>query len=253
VLTWVVVPASEVMVPRDLTLSEIQAVCEPSVTEKEEAIETLETQTEQLRAKVADRQAKVKELESEMAQRSQRGRALVAELERTKSELEQAKMELAVAEAEKRRLAAELTVTQDRLASTEEALDDQITSTAIAREDALANKWHRFLNDAQLDICEKGNRKKLGTCREAVLAKLSRGEVQNAFSHCVRSRQATPGVLELEDEGAMPTFTYWINQEDRVLRGWAVHLCDPTLPEAEDFLQEQHLPTSQHAAVLPRL
>ena len=50
----------------------------------------------------------------------------------------------------------------------EEALEVQVQRTERAKEDALVNKWYRFLNDAQLSICERGNRKKLGQCRETV-------------------------------------------------------------------------------------
>jgi len=241
---------TEVLVPRDLTAAELEAACAPSVADKARDLEEAHEKVRNLNADIATKEAKVAELEAEMAGRAERGRALVAELERAKSELEEMKVQLEEAVAEKERLFEELTVTTAKLEETEVALEEQIVKTERAQEDALTNKWYRFINDSQLEICERGNRKKLGKCRETIQAKLQEPERRDKFAHCVRSRQATPVVREIEKGAVLPEFAEWIDQEDKISKDWYVDLCDPTLPEAEDgFWDEEHLPETDDGDV----
>ena len=180
-----------------------------------------------------------------MKRRSTRGAALVRELEQAKAELADAKQALKVAQEEKNELLDELKETVIQLEATEEELVEQKRKTEYAKEDALTNKWFRFINNAQLEICERGNRKKLGKCREAVEGLLIAPEIRDQFTHCVRSGQATPSVHEIEKKQSLPEFSTWLNQDDKIVRGWYLLLCDPTLPEREDgFLNEEHLPKS---------
>ncbi|MCA9494339.1 MAG: hypothetical protein KC621_30645, partial [Myxococcales bacterium] len=91
--------------------------------------------------------------------------------------------------------------------------------------------------------CEKGNRKKMGNCREAVLASLSTDTRQSKFAHCIRSGQAQPVVHERQGNGDLPDFSEMLNEEEKLVKGWYVEFCDPTLPERDDApLSEGHLP-----------
>ncbi len=246
IMGWVLKPAEqvEVQVPRDLTLDEIEAMCSPKVQAKAEELDEANEKIMVLEAQVADRKQKVEALETEMSKRAEAGRSMARELEAAKAELAQVKMELEQVKVEKARLEVELADTVEKLEETEEALEDQIEMTDRAKEDALTNKWYRFLNDAQLEICERGNRKKLGRCRETVLAQVSLDARRDKFAHCVRSKQATPSVHELEKDEQMPAFSEYINQDERVVKGWYLQWCDPTLPEADGFLDEDHLPST---------
>lgn len=249
VVAWVAKPEQqrEIQVPRELTAAELEAACAPAIAETAEELEAANEKVAVLTKEVAAQEAKVQELEAEMSRRSSRGRALVAELEAAKKELAEVKAQLAQAQEEKARLVEELSATVAKLEETEERLEEQIQLTQRAKEDALTNKWYRFLNDAQLDICEKGNRKKLGRCRETVVATLKTDDMQNRFAHCVRSRQATPSVHELQRGQELPQFSEYLNEDERVTRGWYVQLCDPTLPEADGFLNEEHLPSTANS------
>ena len=252
VLTLIIRPAAEieVPVPRDLTEAELQAACAPAIADKARDLEAAHERVRDLSANVATKEAKVAELEQEMARRAERGRALIMELEQAKKELEEAQVALVVAEEEKARLVEELTITTAKLEETEVALEEQIVKTERAQEDALTNKWYRFINDSQLEICERGNRKKLGKCRESIVAHLQVDEVRDAFAHCVRSNQAVPTVREIEKGADLPQFAQWIDQDDRITRDWYVLMCDPTLPEAEDgFWNEERLPATDDGAL----
>lgn len=239
---WVVKPAEvvEKQVPRELTAAELQAACAPELETKVTELEAAQTKVAFLEKEVSDRDARVKELEA----RQGSGRNLAAELAQAKKDLEDARSQLEVARAEKEQLVVELTQTKEKLAETEVALAEQVEKTETAKEDALVNKWYRFINDAQLEICERGNRKKLGGCREAVTASLMSNTRRDKFAHCVRSGQATPTVKEVEkNQETLPDFSEFIDQEQKQTRDWYVLFCDPTLPEIEEgLLNEQHLP-----------
>ena len=139
-------------------------------------------------------------------------------------------------ESEKANLVAQLTQTRTVLAQTEEALDDQIDLTEEVHEDWIDQHFERFVNAAQLEICERGNRKKLGACRETVTGLLRRDKVVVAFEHCLRSGQEAPMVVNHDIDGPLPMFASYLDQRDKVVRDWAVQSCDPTLPEAPALL-----------------
>jgi len=236
-------PETYVEVPRELTQEELVSVCSPFILEKTNELEEAQDKVQTLSTTVNEKEAKVQNLEDEMKRRSVRGAALVRELEQAKAELQDAKVALQVAQEEKNQLLDELKETVIELEKTETELVEQKEKTEYAKEDALTNKWFRFINDAQLEVCERGNRKKLGKCREAIEALLTDPNIRDQFTHCVRSGQATPSVHELEKKSSLPEFSQWLNQEDKIVRDWYLLLCDPTLPEKEDgFLDEEHLP-----------
>jgi hypothetical protein len=236
----------EVKVARDLTAEELAAVCATEVQESATELAEAQNKVTFLEREVDDREARVVELETEMARRSDRGRDLVAELEKVKRDLQEALVALEEARAEKDRLVVELTQTKETLAETEQALATQKKQTARAQEDALVNKWYRFINDAQLEVCEKGNRKKLGNCRETVQATLMTNPRRDKFAHCVRSGQAMPMVREMSKGESLPDFSEMIDEEQKQTKGWYLLLCDPTLPEkADGFLDEKPLPPTE--------
>jgi len=246
VVGWVSKPIErvEVPVPRELTVAEIDGLCAPQVVEKAEALTEANERIESLTAEVALRKTKVEDLENEMARRSDAGRALALQLETAREALASATEELTQVKQQKAELEVELELTVSQLEQTEEALEVQVQRTERAKEDALVNKWYRFLNDAQLSICERGNRKKLGRCRETVTMELGGDATRDRFAHCVRSRQSAPSVHELEKGTQLPEFATYINEDDRIVRDWYVQFCDPTLPEADGFLDEQALPST---------
>ncbi|MEQ1503716.1 MAG: hypothetical protein ABMB14_15865 [Myxococcota bacterium] len=251
IIGFVVKPAKEleVKVPRDLTAAELAAACAPDLETKVTELEAASGKVAFLEKEVTDREARVKELEAEIQKRNERGRSFVAEFEQAKRDLEEARAQLEIARQEKEQLVLELTQTKEELAKTEQALVEQKGMTEQAKEDALVNKWYRFISDAQLEVCEKGNRKKLGSCREVLQSTLMSNVRRDKFAHCVRSGQAVPTVRELEKDESLPDFAEMIDEEQKQTKGWYVLFCDPTLPEKNDFIGEEHLPQTAEAGV----
>lgn len=234
----------KITVTREPTDDEIKAKC-GAIEQVKDELTAAQTKVANLEREAAEKEGKVKELETRIAKGAKAGGEMRAELERLKLELADTKQKLAVAEAEKERLLVELTDTKQELADTKEALVETTEQRDQAREDALYNRWQKFLAASQLEICDKGNRKKLGGCREAVTAALAVKARQDKFAHCIRSGQAQPMVHEQEKDAALPQFAEMMDEEVKQVKGWYVEFCDPTLPEKDDAaLAEKHLEPS---------
>jgi len=217
----------------NITTDEVKfgEVCAPIIQETETEIASMNHKIDTLETDIATRQQHVDELRSEMKRRAEGGRHLWKELQDAKEQLAQVKQERDLLVVAKEQLVEQLTRTVEKLAVTEEKLEETIEIAEEFRYESIHQNFDRFVNEAQLQICEKGNRKKLGKCREIVTDLLTRPDVHGKFNHCLKSGQETPNVVELEPELSMPQFGYYLNQEDRVVRDWYIHLCDPTLPE----------------------
>ncbi|TVQ86192.1 MAG: hypothetical protein EA397_20385 [Deltaproteobacteria bacterium] len=222
---------------RDMTDEEIERLCDPFVSETVAVLTEAQAKVVDLEGKVLAKEAEIEEMERVMTQRAAAGRRMSAELEAAKAELVSLREQLEVAVAEKETALKELERTTKVLKETEEELVQTQGKLTQAERDVLNNRWKAFRQDAQLEICERGGRRKMGRCREAVEGALDR-EVEAKFRHCLKSGQAVPGLREADRNlESLPSHSQWLNQDERLVRGWFVVLCDPTLPEAEDFTQ----------------
>ena len=226
-----------VEVARDLTPEELEKVCETLVANALTKLTDAEEKVQSLSSKVAEKEAKVAELEAEMKKRGERGKSMYRELKAARAELLTLRQELTVAVEEKERLVVELKETVERLEETEETLEVTKGKLEIAKEDALKNRWVGFVQDAMLQICEKGNRKKMGRCRETITEALT-PTMRDKFRHCIKAGQSVPAVLEAEKkQKKLPLYAEWLGQDNKVTKGWYVLFCDPTLPEADDLTE----------------
>lgn len=222
-----------VEISKDLTNEEIDALCAPKVDEAVADaagdLEEAQGRVRTLEAQVDAKQREVERLEADMERRAEKGSALAGELERARGALRTLETELERAIEEKETLMVELR-------RTEVALEEQEAKTDLAKEESLVFKWRSFVGYAQLEVCDKGLRRRMGRCRETVAAAFDR-EIRREFERCLKSGQEMPTVGEVDrprrDE--LPAFAVWIDQDERVTRGWYVQLCDPTLPEPDQF------------------
>lgn len=179
-------------------------------------------QVDDLTSEIKDKQTKIADLEREMARRASAGADLVKQLGDAKQELVIVKKRLTEALANEDLLQAELTTTS-------QALDTQKKTTAEVRTELVDTKWESFVEKSQLDVCERGTRKRVGHCRQDVVAALD-DDIHQQFTHCLRAGQEPPDIHEGVKE--LPTFSQWLTPSDRDVKGWYVQLCDPSLPES---------------------
>jgi len=237
-------PEKEVVeVVRAPTAEELAALQVDSA-EKDE-LSLAQIKVAELERESAVKERKVMELEARIAKGAEAGARLREELRQVKEELEQTQVALAQAEEEKEELLVALRETTLQLEATEAELVVTKVQRDDAREDALFNRWNDFVHSAQLEICDKGNRKRLGNCREAVMSTLASIERQNRFAHCVRSGQAQPTVAEVVKGEDLPEYAELIEENTKQVKGWFVDFCDPTLPErADNALATGRLPAT---------
>lgn len=220
---------------RDLTDEELETMCNPFLTDTLSVLTEAQAKVVDLESQVKQKEAVVAELERKAAAGAVAGRKLRAELEAARAELVTLRAELERAVTEKEQALAELDRTVETLRQTEEVLEETKTKLTIAEGDVLTNRWRAFAREAQLEICERGGRRKMGRCREAVQTALG-AEIEGAYRHCLKSGQAVPGLREAtKDLPGLPDFARWLDEDERTLKGWYIVLCDPTLPEAPDF------------------
>ena len=212
-----------------------------------EALEAAVVEKDSALADLQERQAKVESLESLLADREAELAALKAQDVRDEArraeaqkkwrameaEIAQLRTELAQVEAERDQLRGEL---KQALAD----LDAQIAATDHARSRARVykkasdqNLWFAFLNNAKVQICDKGTRRAHDKCHSAVDSFFDKA-AQDRFAACVGAQQAVP-VLKQTDgkEAALPKHSVALPDDNRFTKkGWYVLYCDPTLPEA---------------------
>lgn len=199
---------------------------------KEEAQQTEITAANQkvteLSGAVKSKEEEVKLLELKVKKSQGRSAALKKELEEKIAELDGLKVQLDTALAEKAALEEDLVVSREetRVARQE---------TQVAQDETVDARWETFQAEAQVAICEKGFRNKLARCKEEVSASLT-GARATRFKQCVRSRQATPRLVKVDEDEKdpqLPRWSEWFSQESKFTEDkWFITFCDPTLPEA---------------------
>lgn len=226
-MAWFLKPSDATEIVREPDAAELAVLCQGEGDDPADALTDAQARVASLERDVANKARAVAELEAEMDRSADRGAALAAELDRARGALGSAQRALQQAEQAKDALLSELKLVNEELQVTERQRD-------VAREDALFNRWNSFVKNSQLEICDRGNRKKLDSCREIVEAAIRADDRRERFGHCIRSGQATPAVAMLDKGASMPDFAEMIDERQKLTRGWMILFCDPTLPEGDD-------------------
>ncbi|MCB9665233.1 MAG: hypothetical protein H6732_14070 [Alphaproteobacteria bacterium] len=237
-VTWVALvpnlPDEPVVVeiPREYAPSELQIVCLPYMRQTAETLEEAQTKVTALELRVREKEAEINRLEAEVRTGADVGEDGKVRLEEARAQLDSLEAELASAVAEKTELLRDLARTREALAGTRMALAATEARVLEVREEKLEERWLRFVQNAQLTICEDGTAERLLRCRDQVSSALEPYRLR--FKQCVRSNQATPEVRKARRPDEVPEgFGVWLDRDLRDVRDWYVLFCDPLLPEAE--------------------
>lgn len=224
--------------PAEVRTVQIEVPVEVPATDDLQAQDELsvaQNKVSDLERTVATQERQVNELEEKLRKGAVAGKSLRAELAAVKAELVETEKALAVALQEKEEVLVQLKLTTEQLEQTEVKLAEVTVQRDDAREDAMYNRWQDFVKGAQLEVCDRGGRKKLGNCREVVAAAVRSPENEARFAHCLLSGQAQPTIRELDKDTELPTFSAMLDEEQKQTKGWYVEYCDPTLPENADL------------------
>lgn len=220
----------EVEVLRDYTPEELQIACLPLMRQTATTLEEAETQVEALAVQVREKEAQVAALEKKV--RAERGAKSVArnELAQAKKELETLQQALTDAETAYTELEKELKQTKAALSSTKTKLVSEKARTQRAEEDSVAQRWTGFVTDSLLTVCEKGTKGRIEKCREAVAAAVA--PHQRRYLSCVRSGDTIPSLRFNDKLESLPSDAIWLDDSNKLIKGWYIEFCDPALPEA---------------------
>jgi DNA repair exonuclease SbcCD ATPase subunit len=236
-IIWLLKPAETktVEVPRDLTQEELEEVCAPFIIEKDDEVQAVQAKMVTLAKDLKAKREEVEELKKKIAGQGGGGggSALRAELEKAKRQIAEMTEELETVKAERDQLIVDLRKTIVQLEEAEARAEFEAEQKELYKADALVNKWKHFKAQSTVDICDHGGRKKMGRCRETV-AEMMTDAAWNEFKHCVLAGQAVPTVREIDSKKeTLPEYSRYMDQENKVVKDWAILLCDPTLPEAD--------------------
>ena len=100
------------------------------------------------------------------------------------------------------------------------------------KNESTENLWSSFGNNAKVELCDRGSRRRHDKCHEAVEAVLTPA-LKERFKVCVDSYQAVPVLRRLDKKEALPPYSEQLPEDNKFTdNGWYILFCDPTLPEA---------------------
>jgi DNA repair exonuclease SbcCD ATPase subunit len=198
-------------------------------------LESATARVTSLETDVAKKADEVQVLELKVKKAKGQSAALKKELEAKQAELTELQEQLAEAQAEQQRLEGELTVSRSE---TQEAREE----TRVAQGETVDARWEGFRTTVVLTVCEKGNRKRMETCRGEIQAAMDSKRAAR-FKQCVGSWQAQPRLVRVDDKDKnpeLPRWSEWLAEESKFAgQKWYLVFCDPSLPEARFGAEEE--------------
>jgi hypothetical protein len=243
----VVIPPPEV-IQDEISEEDLIALCE-ELTEPEKAqVVAAHERVTSLQAALADREAELASLKAKTEKNAGRRAAAAQRWQEMEQEIASLHIQLAEAESEREELRVELKQTL-------RDLDRQIAQTSKFKrkakrykQESTQNLWAAFTNNAKVQICDRGTRKRHAKCHEAVDSVMDTKQREH-FTLCVDTYQAVP-VLKKADKGEpLPAYAEWLPDDNKFTRnGWYISHCDPTLPEAKDWdLEDAPAPSNNRS------
>jgi hypothetical protein len=234
---------SEPMVIKEhLTAEEIAAFCEDEVKDERASLGTAQDKVTDLQSRLDARESELSTLQKEAQSKKASAGAAWMEM---KKKVEALEAEVATLETELQGALVERDDLLVELKQTVVALEQQIKATQKQKErgdkfkaESHQNLWTTFAAQANVNICDRGSRKRHDKCHDAVAEALNKSDVQNKFIECDDTNQATPVLVQAERNdrktGNLPPYAKWLDDDSRFTnKGWYVQFCDPSLPEAD--------------------
>jgi|GEM_PF-7029407 len=212
-----------------LEYNELYAHCEPLEGSERDMLISAQIKVDDLEGEIAVKEQEIADLEV----KAKESVSLRKELIKQKTLLKGLKQKLQAAEQERTELIEKL----------EEALEDVSVAQGVAREakrETMDERWERFQAETMLQVCDKGNARKLEKCRGVVRAAFSVDREQR-YRGCVRARNSVPQLRQADKSmKELPMFADWLDQDSKFTKNrWYFLFCDPTLPEAPDTVEDE--------------
>lgn len=230
----VVIPPPEV-IEQQITDEQLAMLCKDLTQDEKEKVVSAQEKVVKLQTELDAREKELSDLKAKAAGDEAKKKAAAKRWKEMEDEVARLRVELAAAEQERDQLRTELKQTL-------RDLDRQISETKKYRAKAehfqaesTKNLWAAFTNNAKVEICDRGTRKRHEKCHEAVDIAFNQ-QMRDRFTTCVDTYQAVPVLKKAEKGETLPQFAESLPDDNKFTKkGWYVIFCDPTLPEAKEF------------------
>jgi seryl-tRNA synthetase len=221
------------VVPERLSQEEIASICATLTLDAKEQIQQAQDAVSSLRSTLAAREQELAELHDQRRRSAEAGAAVKARLAELEAEVSSLRTELVAVTQQRDQLMVELKDTVRKLEEQIRETDKYKAEAKKWKRQSTANAWRSFIAEAKVAICDRGTKKRHESCHEAVEEAMGE-RVQDLFEQCVDSQQAVPMLIQSEKADGFPAFSESLPADKRfTTRGWHIRFCDPTLPEAD--------------------
>lgn len=212
--------------------ADLEALCAaaPATSDAIGRANAAQTKVSTLQGELDRASAELVELESALLAGKTRDAAADRRKKELESQIARLTGEVNTAAVERDAARAELEAALVKLDETQATAEAAQAEAELQRARASGNGWAAFRAEAQLQLCDRGGKRKHAKCHSAVTAALAPHEAR--FKDCVDRGQATPELRQRTEQSAKPAHYEELDLRDAPVKGeWMVVFCDPTLPE----------------------
>jgi len=235
--TVVIPPAA--IIKEEISDEDLATLCEELTEDEASRAREAQGRVEELQNELSAKEAELAQLKKDTAGDDEKKAAARERWRQMEAEIEELRGSLEVAEQERDQARKDLKETivaldkqiqkSNRLKKKAEVFREKAKEY---KEESTQNLWSSFRNDAKVQICDRGTRKRHENCHAAVDSAFG-SRMRDAFSVCVDTYQAVPVLKQAEKGEQLPRFAKWLPDDNKFTKkGWYVIFCDPTLPEA---------------------
>jgi hypothetical protein len=180
-------------------------------------------------------EARVGELETELATKRAELEALQASADRSDTRVAELEAQIKALDARVSSARSERDDLRERLRVALGVLTDQANQNAVAQRQVVAlskanteNLWAAFTAQAKAEVCDPMSRSAREKCELKVSTFFDAGQ-HDRFAACVRSNRTAPSLWRADGTGDAPSTAVPLTG---ISKDWYVLYCDPSLPEA---------------------
>ncbi len=233
----VVIPPPAV-IKAEISDEDLASLCEELTDDEASKAREAQNKVDSLQDQLMAKEAELAEMKKEATGDEAARKAAAKKWRQMEKEIEELRGTLTVAEQERDEAREELRETiivldkqikkSNRLKKKADTFREKAKEY---KEESTKNLWSSFKNDAKVQICDRGTKKRHENCHASVETAFSNAMNQK-FTVCVDTYQAVPVIKEAEKGEELPQFAAWLPDDNKFTKGWYVIFCDPTLPEA---------------------
>lgn len=220
------------IIQQELSPEELAKLCEPEFKDERATLMEAQNKVKSLQGELDAKNTELAQLKAEAEKNSANREAAIARWKAKEKEIADLKVQLAGAQSERDQIMTELQTTIRELNKEITARKKAEAMAEHYKGEATENLWSSFGNNAKVEICDRGTRRRHDKCHEAVESALTPA-LKDKFRVCVESYQAVPVLKRLEKKEDLPMFAEQLPDDNKFTdNGWYILFCDPSLPEA---------------------